>query len=88
MKHSKKKITIILALGLLSAVGMIGCSTKPTQDELTQLDNVRFEISSLKQRKSALEQEQTTLTQSIAIKEEQLKTCQNDKTAVKEKLHE
>lgn len=88
MKHSKKRITLILAVGLMSTVGFIGCSSKPTQDELSQLNNVRSEISSLEQRKSSLEQERATLTQSIAAKESQLKTCQNDKAAVKEKLHE
>jgi septal ring factor EnvC (AmiA/AmiB activator) len=88
MKHSTKRITKVLAIGFISTIGFIGCSSKPTQDELSQLANVRSEITSLEQRKSSLEQERATLTQSIAAKESQLKTCQNDKAAVKEKLHE
>lgn len=88
MKHSKGGIVMILAVGIISTFGMIGCSSKPTQDELSQLDNVRSEISSLQHRKSILEQEKATFTQSIAAKEAQLTQCQNDKTAVKEKLHE
>jgi hypothetical protein len=88
MKHSKKRITLILAIGFISTFGLIGCSSKPTQDELSQLDNVRSEISSLQQRKSIFEQERATFSQSIAVKEAQLTQCQNDKTAVKEKLHQ
>jgi hypothetical protein len=88
MKHSRKRITLILAVGLISTFGIIGCSSKPSQDELSQLDNVRSEISSLQHRKNILEQERATFTQSIAVKEVQLTQCQNDKTAVKEKLHQ
>ena len=88
MQHLIKRISMILAVGIITTFGFLGCSSKPTQDELSQLDNVRSEISSLEQRKSSLEQERATLTQSIAAKEAQLKTCQNDKAAVKEKLHE
>jgi hypothetical protein len=88
MTHLTKRITMILAIGLLSTVGFIGCSSKPTQEELSQLDNVRSEISSLQHRKSILEQEKATFTQSNSVKEAQLTQCQNDKTAVKEKLHQ
>ena len=88
MKHSKERIIMILAFGLVSSIGIIGCSSKPTQDELTQLDNVKAEINSLEQRKSSLEKDQAMLTQSIADKQAQLKTCQSGINAVKEKLHE
>ena len=84
MKHAKKRIIMILAFGLVSSIGIIGCSSKPTQDELTQLDNVKAEINS----KSSLEKDQAMLTQSIADKQAQLKTCQSGINAVKEKLHE
>jgi hypothetical protein len=88
MKPQKKGIIMVLAIGFISTFGIIGCSSKPTQEELAQLDNVRNEISSLQQRKSVLESEKATLSQSIAVKEAQLNECQTDKTAVKEKLHE
>ena len=88
MHHSNKRTLLFFIIGLASSIAVIGCSSKPTQDELTQLDNVRSEIKSLEQRKSSLQQEQTTLQQSVAEKEVQLRTCQNDQTAVKAKLHE
>jgi hypothetical protein len=88
MQHSIKRITMILAVGIITTFGFLGCSSKPTQEELSQLDNVRSEISSLQQRKSILEQQRATFTQSIAAKEAQLTQCQNDKAAVKEKLHQ
>lgn len=88
MQQSIKRISMILSVGIITTFGFLGCSSKPTQEELSQLDNVRTEISSLEQRKSSLEHERATLAQSIAVKESQLKTCQNDKAAVKEKLHE
>ena len=88
MQHVIKRITLILAVGIITTFGFFGCSSKPTQEELSQLDNVRSEISSLEKRKSSLEQDRASITQSIAVKESQLTTCQNDKAAVKVKPHE
>ena len=86
MKHIIPYPIIVAVIAGGAAFAVSGCSSKPTQDELSQLENVRAETTSLEHRKAALEQEKSALNQSIAQKEAQLSQCEADKTAVKARL--
>jgi septal ring factor EnvC (AmiA/AmiB activator) len=88
MNHHKRLSIIPLACLFVGAMALYGCSSKPSHEEMTQLEMVQSEIKSLEQQKSGLEQEKTKLSQSIAAKESQVRTCEANKSAVKNKLHQ
>lgn len=57
-----------------------GCSSSPTREEMTSLEEIRVEIKSMELHKSMLQQKQTALNTSIAAKEAQLKNIDEKKS--------
>ena len=87
MKVLKRYLSaFFIPLVFAGVLALTGCSSKPTQEDMTQLESVRSEIRSLEQKKSSLEQEKAALAQSVSMREAQLNRCAADQTAVKEKL--
>jgi outer membrane murein-binding lipoprotein Lpp len=82
----KKSIT--LTLGILMIAGLVasGCSSKPGEEELKQLDELKAEVSSLEKQVQDMESQKASLQQSIADKDAQLKKCNDDKTAVQQRM--
>ncbi len=80
-----KKIFMSLVLaGLLG--GAIGCSSKPNEEEMKQLEDLRAEVSSLEREIASKESEKAALTKSIADKDAELKKCADDKAVTQQRL--
>lgn len=73
-----KRKLMLLGFVICSAV-YVGCSSAPTREELTSLDELRAEIRSLEQRQTDLQQRKTMLAEAIAAKEQQLRDIENKK---------
>ena len=82
----KKPIALAFIGCAMMAVVLTGCSSKPSQDELKQLEDLKAEVSSLEKQISAAEAEKAALQKSIADKDAQLAQCTKDKTALQQRL--
>jgi len=81
----KKPIAVTLVGCALMGIVLIGCSSKPSDQELKQLDDLKAEVSSLEQQISAAQSEKAALQKSIADKDAQLAQCNKDKSAVQQR---
>ncbi len=82
----KKSIAGLVVAGAMVAVLASGCSSKPSAEELKQLDDLKAEVSSLEREISAKESEKAALMKAIADKNAQLSQCEKDKALVQERL--
>jgi len=76
--------TVVLVT--ISTAGFIGCSNKPSDEEMQQLENLRQEVSSLEQEVKALKDERTKLERQIGENNAKLEQCAKDKEATKRNL--
>jgi septal ring factor EnvC (AmiA/AmiB activator) len=63
-----------------------GCSNKPSDQELKQLEDLKAEITSLERQISAAESEKAALQKAIADKDAQLAQCTKEKDALQSRL--
>ncbi|HWP81466.1 MAG TPA: hypothetical protein VNN76_02310 [Bacteroidota bacterium] len=82
----KKTSSLLLVAGLIAGSTLIGCSSKPSDDELKQLEDLKAEVASLEREISAKESEKASLAKAIADKDAQIKKCQDDKRAAQSRL--
>jgi len=82
----KKPIALTLIGCAFMAMVLTSCSSKPSDQELKQLNDLKAEVSSLETQISAAQSEKATLQKSIADKDAQLAQCQKDKEAVQQRL--
>lgn len=68
------------------ALSFVGCSNKPSEEEMQQLNNLRAEVSSLEKEISNREAEKSALLRSIADKEQQIAHCNEDVQALKSRI--
>ena len=78
----KKVFTLILLVCAVMAFAAQGCSNKPSDEELKQLNDLKAEVSSLEREIAARESEKASLLKSIADKDAQLAQCGKDKEAL------
>lgn len=82
----KKSLGMTLAALILSGMFLTGCSSKPSEDEMKQLESLKAEVASLEQKVSDLESQKAALQKAIAEKDAQLQKCADDKAAVQKRL--
>lgn len=82
----KKSFVGLFVAGALVATLASGCSSKPSEEELKQLEDLKAEVTSLQREISAKESEKAALTKAIAEKDGQLAQCEKDKALVQERL--
>ena len=82
----KKSLGMTLAALVLSGMFLTGCSSKPSEDEMKQLESLKAEVASLEQKVSDLESQKAALQKAIAEKDAQLQKCADDKAAVQKNL--
>jgi len=82
----KKSLGMTLAALVLSGMFLTGCSSKPGEDEMKQLESLKAEVTSLEKKVSDLESEKAALQKAIADKDAQLKRCADDKAEVQKRL--
>jgi septal ring factor EnvC (AmiA/AmiB activator) len=80
----KQVILSILLAGIV--VGAVGCASKPSAEELKQLEDLRAEVSSLEREISSKESEKAAVRKAIADKDAALKKCADDKAATQQRL--
>ncbi len=81
-----KKLSTLVALGAFSAALLTGCGSKPSGDELKQLDDLKAEVTSLEKEIANKESEKQALLKAIADKDAQLAQCAKDKDALKARM--
>ncbi len=86
MRQQRPLVT--LAAGFLIAFSVVlgGCSSRPDSEQLKQLSDLKEEYASLQRETAAKEQAKSTLTTEVADKTAKLQKCNDDQTAVKQKL--
>jgi len=82
----KKSLAGLFVAGALLAMLATGCTSKPSAEELKQLEDLKAEVSSLESQVAAKESEKAALTKAIADKDAQLAQCQKDKALIEERL--
>jgi outer membrane murein-binding lipoprotein Lpp len=82
----KKSIAGLVVAGAMVATLATGCSTRPSADELKQLEDLKAEVSSLEREISAKESEKAALMKAIVDKTALLSQCEKDKALVQERL--
>lgn len=82
----KKSINLTLGILAIAAVMASGCSSKPGEEEMKQLEELKAEVGSLEKQVQDMESQKATLQQSISDKDAQLKKCNDDKAAVQQRM--
>jgi septal ring factor EnvC (AmiA/AmiB activator) len=80
----KKPLALTLVGYAMMAMVMTSCSSKPSDQELKQLEDLKAEVSSLQNQISAAQSEKAALQKSIADKDAQIAQLTKDKNAVQQ----
>jgi septal ring factor EnvC (AmiA/AmiB activator) len=82
----KKPFALILIGCAMVASSFVGCSSKPSTDELKQLDDLKAEVSSLEKSVATQQSEKAALLKAIAEKDAQLAQCNKDKELLQQQI--
>ncbi len=82
----KKSFGAILLVASVMAMLAVGCSNKPSAEELQQLEALKAETASLEKQISALESEKASLIKALAEKDARLDQRAKDKALVEQRL--
>jgi len=82
----KKPFALILIGSAMVAGSFVGCSNKPSEEEMKQLNDLKAEVTSLEKGIAAQQSEKAALLKSIAEKDAQLTQCAKDKEALQQRL--
>ena len=82
-----KKPFALIIIGCAMVIGsFVGCSSKPSDEEMQKLNDLKAEVTSLEKGIAARESEKADLLKSIAEKDAQLAQCAKDKEALQQRL--
>lgn len=78
----------LLTIGFISVavIGFSGCTKYASQEELTQMNQMKQEIASMETNVNTLKSEKTKLDREIAEKNAKLEQCAKDKAETKKNL--
>lgn len=82
----KKRLMGFIGAGAILMVVASGCSSKPSAEELQQLESLKAEVASLTREISSKESEKAALNRALADKNAQLNQCEQDTKVVQERL--
>ena len=82
----KKSLGILFVASLFMAMAVVGCSNKPSAEEMQQLEALKAEVASLEKQIASLESEKASLAKAVADKDSKLSQCSQDKAAVEQRL--
>ncbi|MCX7984700.1 MAG: hypothetical protein N3A63_07345 [Bacteroidetes bacterium] len=82
----RKALGVMVTGVAMALVFFIGCSNKPSEEQMQQLNALRAEVSSLEKEIAARESEKAALLRSIADKEQQITQCNEDLQALKSRI--
>ena len=82
-----KKPFALIIIGCAMVIGsFVGCSSKASNDEMQQLNDLKAAVTSLEKGIAARESEKAALLKSNAEKDAQLAQCAKDKEALQQRL--
>jgi septal ring factor EnvC (AmiA/AmiB activator) len=82
----KKPFAFILIGSAIVMGSFVGCSNKPSEEEMKQLNDLKAEVTSLEKSIAAQQSEKAALLKAIADKDAQLAQCSKDKDALQQRL--
>ena len=82
----KKPFAFILIGSAIVVGSFVGCSNKPSEEEMKQLNDLKAEVTSLEKGIAAQQSEKAALLKAIADKDAQLSQCAKDKEALQQRL--
>lgn len=83
MQRIKRFGLVLVCSGMVLAAG---CSSRPDEDQMKQLDNLRQEVASLQRDISSKEQQRGTLDREVADKNAKIQKCNSDQQTVQQRL--
>lgn len=87
MQKLNRMVTALgMALLFTGSVVLIGCSSKPSAEEMKQLTDLKSEVTSLKQTIATKEADKAALEKQIADLNAKIKKVQDDQAVVKQRL--
>ncbi|MBI3006472.1 MAG: hypothetical protein HYY49_13830 [Ignavibacteriales bacterium] len=83
----KKILAVSLVGSLMIAVALTGCSSKPSTEEMKQLEDLRAEVASLEKEIATKESERASLQKAMTDKDAQLAQCAKDREALEQRMN-
>lgn len=81
-----KKLPALMLATLMLVAAIPGCSSKPGEEEMKQLEELKAEVSSLEKEIQNKESEKAAVQKAVADKDAQVKKCNDDKAVVDQRL--
>jgi|APIni6443716594_1056825.scaffolds.fasta_scaffold291543_2 septal ring factor EnvC (AmiA/AmiB activator) len=85
-KHTRTGTSLGVALLLAGSLVFAGCTSKPDEAEMKQLNDLKAEVASLQKEIASKEQAKAALEKEVAEKNAKLKKCADDQAVVKQRL--
>jgi chromosome segregation ATPase len=73
-------------VGLLVMLTVTGCSSRPDEEEMKKLDDLKAEVASLQRDISTKEQQRGTLDREVAEKKARVQKCNDDQQTARQRL--
>jgi outer membrane murein-binding lipoprotein Lpp len=86
VKVLKTSTTLILGGLLTASVMLSGCTSRASEDEMKQLNDIKAEIISLTKDISQKERDKAALGREVEEKDGKLQQCTKDKELIKSRL--
>lgn len=87
MHNITRKVTVFaVALLFLGTLTFVGCSSKPDEAQMKQLDDLKAEVASLQKQVADKEQEKSALEKVVAEKDAKINKMRQDQQIVKQRL--
>lgn len=82
----KKSLALTVTAAAMAGMILAGCTSKPNEAELKQLEALKAEVVSLEKEVATRESEKAELLKAIADKNAKLEECAKEKQAVQQRL--
>lgn len=81
-----KRSGILITAAISVSLFLSACTSRPTEEELRQLNDLKAEVSALEKQISDKEKEKARIEREVAEKNGKLQECQDDQAAVRKAL--
>ena len=82
--HWIRNLGVLLGLSVMLTIA--GCSSRPDEEEMKQLNDLKAEVASLQRDISTKEQQRGTLDREVADKNARVQKCNDDQQTVRQRL--
>ncbi len=86
LKINRMVIGAAMTFLVSSSLVLLGCSSKPDEEQMKQLNDLKEEVASLQRDVSSKDQQRASLEREVAEKNAKLKKCNDDQQVVKQRL--